>query len=187
MRKLIGIAASVALAGAFLVPAASVATAAEAKSIGVTAIRVNYDVTKALLGANVYVNGEDPGGSTIIAPGKLAVEFPVSGVKNGKASHLGDLFLSHTGAMGWRTVVVSNLTADLGKGTLKGRVYSLDSDLGTYTIFTLTKVKTSGSTSSYTVKLAPGVASLLNSALGTHVFSDGMRIGSGATTVFPEQ
>lgn len=187
MKRLIGIAASVALAGAFLVPAGSVATAAESKAIGVTAIRVNYDVTKALLGANVYVNGEDPGGSTIIAPGKLALEFPVSGVKNGRASHLGDLFLSHTGAMGWRTVVVSNLTADLGKGTLKGRVYSLDSDLGVYTIFTLTKVKNEAPTTTYTVKLAPGVAGLLNPALGTHVFRDGMRIGSGATTFFPEQ
>lgn len=186
MKRLITIVASLGLAGAFLVPATSVATAAEAKSIGVTAIRVNYDVTKALLGANVYVNGEDPGGSTILSPGKLALEFPVSGVKNGKASHTGDLFLSHTGAMGWRTVVVSNLTADLSKGTLKGRVYSLDTDLGVYTIFTLSKVKNQAPTTSYTVKLAPGVASLLNSALGTHVFSDGMRIGSGATTFYPQ-
>ena len=184
MKRLIGIVASVGLAGAFLVPAASVATAAESKPIGVTAVRVNYDVTKALLGANVYVNGEDPGGSTILAPGKIALEFPVSGVKDGKASHTGDLFFSHTGAMGWRTVVVSNLTADLQKGTLKGRVYSLDTALGTYTLFNLTTPKTSGPSSSYTVKLASGAASLLNSALGVHVFSDGMRIGSGATTLY---
>lgn len=186
MKKLIGIIASVSLAGAFLVPATS-AGAAQNEPIGVTAMRVNYDVTKALLGANVYVNGETPGGSTILAPGRIALEFPVSGVKNGKAAHLGDLFLSHTSGMGWRTVVVSNLTADLGKGTLKGRVYSLDSDLGVYTIFRLTKVNNEAPTTTYTVKLAPGVASLLNSALGTHVFRDGMRIGSGATTFFPEQ
>lgn len=186
MRKLIGITASVALAGAFLVPAASVASAAESKAIGVTAIRVNYDVTKALLGANVTVNGEDPGGSTILAPGKLALEFPVSGLKKGKASHLGSLFLSHTGSMGWRTVVVSNLTADLGKGTLKGRIYATDTDLGTATVFTLSNVKTSGTTTTFTVKLAPGVAGVLNSALGTHVFADRMRIGSGATVLIPQ-
>ena len=186
MRKRIGITASVALAGAFLVPAASVASAAESKAIGVTAIRVNYDVTKALLGANVTVNGEDPGGSTILAPGKLALEFPVSGLKKDKASHLGSLFISHTGSMGWRTVVVSNLTADLGKGTLKGRIYATDTDLGTATVFTLSNVKTSGTTTTFTVKLAPGVAGVLNSALGTHVFADRMRIGSGATVLIPQ-
>ncbi len=185
MKKAIGIIASAGLAGAFLMPATA-AVAADGKVIGSTAILVNYDVTKALLGANVYVNGEDPAGSTIVSPGKLGLEFPVSGVKNGKASHFGSLFLSHTGAMGWRTVDVSNLTADLGKGTLKGRVYALDTDLGTYTIFTLTKVKKQGPSTTYTVKLAPGVADLLNDALGVHVFSDGMRIGSGATTILPQ-
>ncbi|MFM8772842.1 MAG: hypothetical protein ACKOFP_03215 [Actinomycetota bacterium] len=101
-------------------------------------------MTKALLAANVGVNGEDPGGSTILQPGKLALEFPATGVKNGKISHSGSLFLSHYGSMGWRTVVVSNLTADPAKGTLKGRVYATDTDLGTATIFTLTQVKTSG-------------------------------------------
>lgn len=90
------------------------------------------------------------------------------------------------GAMGWRTVVVSNLTADLAKGTLKGRVFATDTDLGNATIFTLTKVKSESPTTTYTVKLAPGVAKLLNGALGVHVFSDGMRIGSGATTFLPE-
>ena len=135
----------------------------------------------ALLGANVYVNGEDPGGSTILAPGKLALEFPVSAIKNGKASHLGELFISHNGAMGWRTVVVSNLTANLEAGTLKGRVYATDTDLGKYTIFTLTNAKTSGTTTSFTIKLAPGAAGLLNTALGVHAFTEGMRIGSGAT------
>ncbi len=185
MNKLIGIIASVGLAGAFLMPATA-AGAADDKIIGSTAILVNYGVTKALLGANVYVNGEDPAGSTIVAPGKLGLEFPVSGLKKGKASHFGDLFLSHTGAMGWQTVVVSNLTADLGKGTLKGRVYATDSDLGTYTIFTLTKVKKQGPSMTYTVKLAPGVAGVLNDALGVHVFSEGMRIGSGATTLLPQ-
>jgi len=184
MKKLMGILASVGLAGAFLMPATA-AGAADSKIIGSTAILVNYDVTKALLGANVYVNGEDPAGSTIVSPGKLGLEFPVSGVKNGKISHFGELFLSHTGAMGWRTVVVSNLTADLSKGTLKGRVYATDTDLGTYTIFTLTKVKNQVPSTTYTVKLAPGVAGVLNDALGVHVFSEGMRIGSGATTLIP--
>lgn len=183
MKRWMGIAASVAVAGALLAPATS-AAAAEGKPMGVTAVRVNYDVTKALLAANVVVNGEDPGGSTILTPGKLALEFPVSGVKNGKASHEGSLFLSHYGSMGWRTVVVSNLTADLAKGTLKGRVYATDTDLGTATIFKLTKVKTSGGTSTYTVKLAGGVADILNSSLGVHAFVDGMRIGSGSTTVY---
>lgn len=186
MKRLIALAASVGLAGAFLVPAASVATAAESKTIGVTAIRVNAGVTKALLGANITVNGEDPGGSTILAPGKLALEFPVSGLKNGKASHLGSLFISHTGSMGWRTVVVSDLTANIAKGTLKGRIYATDTDLGTATVFTLSKAKTSGTTTTFTVKLAPGVAGVLNSALGTHVFADQMRIGSGATVLIPE-
>jgi hypothetical protein len=185
MRTFIGIAASAALVGAFLVPATT-ATAAESKSIGVTAMRVNLGVTEALLRANVYVNGENPGGSTILAPGKLALEFPVSGVKKGKASHAGQLFLSHSGAMGWRTVVVSNLTADLRKGTLKGRVYATDTDLGTYTIFRLTKIKNPVPTTTYTIKLAPGAAQVLNSALGVRVFSEGMRIGSGATTFLPE-
>lgn len=182
MKKLMGIAASVALAAALVAPA-TVANAAESKAIGVTAIRVNAGVTEALLKANVYANGEDPGGSTILSPGKLALEFPVSGIKKGKIGHLGSLFLSHYGSMGWRTVVVDNLTADPAKGTLKGRVYATDTDLGTYTIFNLTKVKTSGSTTTYTVKLAPGVAGVLNSGLGTHVFAEGMRIGSGATII----
>jgi hypothetical protein len=79
----------------------------------------------------------------------LALGFPVSGVKDGKASHLGALFFSHTGAMGWRTVVVSNLTADLTKGTLKGRVYATDTDLGNATIFTLTKVKSGSPTTTF--------------------------------------
>lgn len=182
MKRWMGLAASLAVTGALLAPATS-AAATDSKSMGVTAVRVNYDVTKALLAANVVVNGEDPGGSTILSPGKLALEFPVSGVKNGKASHTGALFLSHYGSMGWRTVVVSNLTADLAKGTLKGRVYATDTDLGTATIFKLTNVKTSGGTSTYTVKLAAGVADILNSSLDVHAFVDGMRIGSGSTTI----
>lgn len=185
MRKLIGIVASATLVGAFLMPP-SAAVASESKTIGVTAMRVNMGVTEALLRANVYVNGENPGGSTILSPGKLALEFPVSGVKKGKASHAGQLFLSHSGPMGWRTVVVSNLTADLAKGTLKGRVYATDTDLGTYTIFRLTKIKNPVPTTTYTIKLAPGAAQLVNSALGVHVLSEGMRIGSGATTFLPE-
>lgn len=185
MKKLVGIVASLGLAGVFLMPAGA-AVAADPKVIGTTGIRVNTDVTKALLGANVFVGAEDPAGSTILPPGKLALGFPVSGVKAGKASHLGALVFSHTGGMGWRTVVVSNLTADLTKGTLKGRVYATDTDLGNATIFTLTKVKSGSPTTTYTVKLAPGVAQLLNGALGVHVFSDGMRIGSGATTLLPQ-
>jgi len=181
MKKLIGIAAMVGLAAAFLVPTATAASADQSKTLGITAIRVNAGVTEALLKSNITVNGEDPGGSTILPPGKLALSFPISDVKNGKASHLGELFISHNGAMGWRTVVVSNLTANLEAGTLKGRVYATDTDLGKYTIFTLSNAKTSGSTTTFTVKLAPGAAGLLNSALGTHAFSEGMRIGSGAT------
>jgi hypothetical protein len=158
------------------------ASAAGYSGIGVTAVRVNYDVTKALLGANVTVNGEDPGGSTILPPGKVALEFPIDSNKGGKLGHEGSLFLSHTGAMGWRTVVVSNLTIDTAKGTLKGRVYATDTDLGTATIFTLKKQKSGA----YTVKLAPGVAGILNSSLGTHVFADGMRIGSASVTLTPQ-
>jgi len=185
MKRLVGIVISVGVVGAFLAPSTA-AVAADSTPIGVTAVRVNYDVTKALLAANVVVNGEDPGGSTILSPGKLALEFPATGVKNGKISHAGSLFLSHYGSMGWRTVVVSNLTADPAKGTLKGRVYATDTDLGTATIFTLTKIKTSGPSTTYTVKLAPGVAGILNSALGVHAFAEGMRIGSGATTLTPK-
>lgn len=185
MKKIIGIVAGLGLATALIAPATA-ASAAQDKVLGVTAMRVNFNVTKALLNANITVNGEDPGGSTILSPGKLALEFPVSGMKNGKASHLGSLFLSHTGYMGWRTLVVSDLTANVEKGTLKGRVYATDTDLGTYTIFTLSKVKTSGSSTTYTVKLAPGVAGLLNSSLGVHAFSEGMRIGSGATVLIPQ-
>jgi hypothetical protein len=85
--------------------------------------------------------------------------------------------------MGWRTVVVDNLVADVDKGTLKGRVYATDTDLGTYTIFTLTNIKSGTSQTTYTIKLAPGVAEVLNSGLGTHVFSEGMRLGSGVTTL----
>ena len=185
MKKFLGIAASLAMAGALVVPASS-ATAAESDAVGVTAMRVNVSVTLALLKANVTVNGQDPGGSTILEPGKLALEFPVSGVKKGKVGHLGSLFLSHNTHMGLRTVVVDNLTADPAKGTLKGRVYATDTDLGTYTIFRLTNVKTSGTTTTYTVKLAPGVAGVLNSGLGTNVFAEGMRIGSGATVLIPQ-
>ena len=184
MKRLIGTAISLGLAGALLAPATA-ATAADDSSMGVTAVRVNAGVTKALLQANIVVNGEDPGGSTILDPGKLALEFPVSGVKNGKAMHTGSLFFSHYGSMGWRTVVVSDLTADLAKGTLKGRVYATDTDLGKATIFTLTRVETAGTTSTYTVKLAAGVAGILNSSLGVHVFAEGMRIGSGSTTLVP--
>ena len=182
MKKIIGIVASVALAGALVAPATA-AAASERSLTGVTAMRVNVSVTEALLKANVYVNGENPGGSTIITPGKLALEFPVSGTNKSKISHKGSLFLSHYGAMGWRTIVVDNLVADVAKGTLKGRVYATDTDLGTYTLFTLTNVKSGTSTTTYTIKLAPGVAAVLNSGLGAHVFADGMRIGSGATTL----
>lgn len=179
MKKLIAFAAAAGMATVFLAPVA--AQADEGSTMGVTAVRVNYNVTKALLQANVYVNGEDPGGSTILEPGKVALEFPISGQKNGKIEHDGSLFLSHTGAMGWRTVVVSNLTINPAKGTLKGRVYATDTDLGTATIFTLKEQKSGA----YTVKLAPGVAGILNSALGTHVFADGMRIGSASVTLTP--
>lgn len=187
MKKFVALAAAAGLAAVALIPATASADGPEpapaggSSSIGVTAVRVNYDVTKALLGANVTVNGEDPGGSTILSPGKLALEFPISGQKNGKLEHDGALFLSHTGAMGWRTVVVSDLTIDPAKGTLKGRVYASDTDLGTATIFTLKQQKSGA----YTVKLAPGVAGILNSALGTHVFAEGMRIGSASVTLFP--
>jgi hypothetical protein len=181
MKKIIGIVASVALAGALVAPATT-AVAAE-RAIGVTAIEINLSVTEALLKANVYVNGEDPGWSSIVTPGKLALAFPVSGVNTAKISHKGSLFLSHYGPMGWRTVVIDNLVADVDKGTLKGRVYATDTDLGTYTIFTLTNVKSGTSQTTYTIKLASGVAGVLNSALGTHVFSDGMRLGSGVTLV----
>ena len=181
MKKIIGIVASVALAGALVAPATT-AVAAE-RAIGVTAIEINLSVTEALLKANVYVNGEDPGWSSIVTPGKLALAFPVSGVNKAKISHKGSLFLSHYGPMGWRTVVIDNLVADVDKGTLKGRVYATDTDLGTYTIFTLTTVKSGTSQTTYTIKLASGVAGVLNSALGTHVFSDGMRLGSGVTLV----
>ena len=181
MKKIIGIVASVALAGALVAPATT-AVAAE-RAIGVTAIEINLSVTEALLKANVYVNGEDPGWSSIVTPGKLALAFPVSGVNKAKISHKGSLFLSNYGPMGWRTVVIDNLVADVDKGTLKGRVYATDTDLGTYTIFTLTNVKSGTSQTTYTIKLASGVAGVLNSALGTHVFSDGMRLGSGVTLV----
>ena len=181
MKKIIGIVASVALAGALVAPATT-AVAAE-RAIGVTAIEINLSVTEALLKANVYVNDEDPGWSSIVTPGKLALAFPVSGVNKAKISHKGSLFLSHYGPMGWRTVVIDNLVADVDKGTLKGRVYATDTDLGTYTIFTLTNVKSGTSQTTYTIKLASGVAGVLNSALGTHVFSDGMRLGSGVTLV----
>jgi hypothetical protein len=181
MKKIIGIVASVALAGALVAPATT-AVAAE-RAIGVTAIEINLSVTEALLKANVYVNGEDPGWISIVTPGKLALAFPVSGVNKAKISHKGSLFLSHYGPMGWRTVVIDNLVADVDKGTLKGRVYATDTDLGTYTIFTLTNVKSGTSQTTYTIKLASGVAGVLNSALGTHVFSDGMRLGSGVTLV----
>jgi len=180
MKKLIGVAASVALAAALVVPT-GVANAVDPPGAGVTAIRINTGVTTALLKANVFANGEDPGGSTILEPGRLAFEFPVSGVEKGRASHLGSLFLSHYGAYGWRTIVVSNLVANPAKGTLKGRVYATDTDLGRYTLFTLSEVKTSGTTTTYRVNLAPGVAGVLNSGLGTHVFVEGMRVGSGAT------
>ena len=79
--------------------------------------------------------------------------------------------------------MVDNLVADVDKGTLKGRVYATDTDLGTYTIFTLTNIKSGTSQTTYTIKLASGVAGVLNSALGTHVFSEGMRLGSGVTTL----
>jgi hypothetical protein len=185
MKKLIGIIASVGLAGAFLMPATS-AGAAQNEPIGVTAILANYEVTKSLLRANVTVTGVYPGGSTIAPPGKVGLEFPVTAVKKGRAEHNGELFLSHTGAMGWRTVVVTNLKADLDKGTLTGRVYATDTDLGNYTIFKLTNVKNKAPNTSYTVKLAPGAASLLNSSLGVSVFRDGMRIGSGQTTFYAD-
>lgn len=182
MKKLIGLVASVALAGALVAPATS-AVAAETGLTGVTAMRVNVSVTEALLKANVYVNGQDPAGSTILSPGKIALEFPVSGTSGAKISHKGELFLSHYDGMRWRTVVVDNLVADVDKGTLKGRVYATDTDLGTYTLFKLTNVKSGTSTTTYTIKLASGVAGVLNSGLGTSVFSEGMRLGSGATTL----
>lgn len=182
MKRFIGIAASVALAGALVAPAASVA-ASERSLTGVTAMRVNVSVTEALLKANIYVNGQDPAGSTIISPGKIALEFPVSGTTGSRISHKGELFLSHFDGMRWRTVVVDNLVADVDKGTLKGRVYATDTDLGTYTLFKLTNVKSGTTTTTYTIKLASGVAGVLNSGLGTSVFAEGMRIGSGATTL----
>ena len=187
MKKFVALAAAAGLAAVALVPATASADgpapapASGQKVLGGTGVLVNHDVTNALLRANVTVTAKDPGGSTIIDPGKIALEFPISAQKNGKLEHYGDLFLSHTGAMGWRTVVVSNLTIDPAKGTLKGRVYATDTDLGKATIFTLKEQKSG----SYTVKLAPGIAGTLNSALGTHVFSEGMRIGSATVTVLP--
>jgi hypothetical protein len=182
MKKLVGIMASVVLGSALVAPVTS-AAAAEPSLTGVTAMRVNINVTEALLKANVYVNGQDPGGSTVVAPGRLALEFPVSGTNKSRISHTGALFLSHYGTKGWRTVVVDNLVANVAKGTLKGRVYATDTDLGTYTIFKLTNVKSGTSETSYTINLGSGVADVLNSALGTRVFTPGMRIGSGLTTL----
>lgn len=184
MQKLIGILASAALAGVLVAPASS-AAAADPSAAGVTAMRVNTAVTEALLEANVYVNGQDPGGSTIIQPGRLALEFPVSGVNKNRISHTGSLFLSHNGGGRWRTVVIDDLVANVEKGTLKGRVYATDTDLGTYTIFKLTNVKPGTSQTSYTINLGSGVADALNSALATRVFKAGMRIGTGVTTINP--
>jgi hypothetical protein len=182
VKKIIGIMASVALAGALVAPTSS-STAAELSLTGMTAMRVNITVTEALLKANVTVNGQDPAGSTITAPGRLALEFPVSGTNQSKISHTGALFLSHYGTKGWRTVVIDNLVADVDRGTLKGRVYATDTDLGTFTIFKLTNVKAGTSQTSYTINLGSGVADALNSALGTRVFKSGMRIGVGETTL----
>ena len=185
MKRLIGIAVTVGLAGALLVPTAAVASSDRSKTLGLTAMRVNASVTEALLKSNITVNGEDPGGSTILPPGKLALSFPISDVKNGKASHLGELFISHNGAMGWRTVVVSNLTANLEAGTLKGRVYATDTDLGKKTMFTLAHVKNDSGMYDFTLKLTADGAATLNSSLNVTVFAAGMRVGSGMTMMMP--
>lgn len=182
MKRLLTLAASAAIAASTLVP---VAAQAAAEPVGTTSMRFSYGVTETLLQNNVLVAGQSPAGGTILTPGKVALEMPIASVKGSKYLHEGELFFSHSGSMGWRTVVISGVQLNLASDSVKGVVYATDTVLGTKEIFTVKHVKKSSGGTSYTLVLAPGAAALLNSSLGTWVFKEGMRVGTGYTMENP--
>lgn len=143
---------------------------------------MNYEVTRSLFGAGVSLYGADPAGGTMLAPGRLAFEMPLSNFAGKTATHLGDLTFTRGYSSYYRTAVLNDVRFDFGKKKATARIWATDTALGKVTMFSLAHVKSQGPSTSFTLKLTADGAKVLNDSLGVAIFSGGMRFGAGSTT-----
>lgn len=201
MRMFRRLAMTAAAAALLLGPAAGVASAAAhapaAARItgGATTVTTGPGIAAALVKHGIVPLATDPGTSTLTSrPGYLAerFRFPVTGGKvtlsplGGYISHRGGiLFLN---ARTGRDVVVSNFVISLTRGNLTGIVNG--NPKARVALFTLNLAHASVKGAPHVLRamgiglvLTKTAASALNAALGTSLFSAGLKLGTAATVL----
>lgn len=176
--------------------APSAAAPAVAKWTGSTGILVNKGVSQQFLRQGVAIIGEDPAGGTQITSGKLAYALPVSTVRNATGNpiveHFGGLTFSVGDGYTQRSVVLKDITVDLGKQKVTAKVLLEEASAGsggreyldTITVFTF-KARPSGPSSfPFTLFVSKDLASAASGHLGWFPAA-GARLGSGFTDLIP--
>lgn len=173
LTRLIGGVAALTMAAAAVVASTGTASAAV---MGETDITLTGDVTNAALAANVSVYARDPGGQTVLMNGKIGTAFPITGAKGGEIYHEGNIILTHAHSWGVATVVLHNLRINQNKKKISARVTLNGDKAGRINVFTYHDgdVKPTGIYNVH-VMLKSGIASVLNSTLGVHIFADKMK------------
>lgn len=194
IRRTLAIATTTALvAGAGLVAAAPAQAATRTTYTGSTTITIPGAITNAALGAGLGVYTVTPGTASLGAGNSLGVTFPVTGAKGG-VQHKGTLVFTN-GAAG-KIVTFADPLIDLSAKTITGVVGGVGAPFdgqrlpilvisGGKVVNKTVKVnrittRTTTTISNVTVKLnsAVDVSGVLNNALSTTIFQNGMTIGT---------
>ncbi|MEZ5118162.1 MAG: hypothetical protein R2737_18040 [Candidatus Nanopelagicales bacterium] len=194
IRRTLAIATTTALvAGAGLVAAAPAQAATRTTYSGNTAITIPGAITNAALGAGLGVYTVAPGTASLGAGNALTVNFPVSGATGG-INHKGTLVFTN-GAAG-KIVTFANPTIDPSNKTITGVVGGVGAPFDGQRLpilvysggKTVTKTVTVNRTTKRTTTTITGVkvalnsavdvSGVLNNALSTTIFQNGMTIGS---------
>jgi Htaa len=200
MRAFMRIAAVTAAAGLFLAPAVSAASAAATHPAphavhlrgGTTKVVTAPGIAKALLSNGIVPLATGPGTEALTNAGNVRFAFPVTGGSvsltppSGDINHAGGiLFLKKS-----HSAKVSRFIINLGTGKLTALVAVNGKTVGRVAIFTVNlahavihKGSSSVTVSNIGVSLTATAAEALDNALGTKLFTAGLKIGTGSTTL----
>lgn len=182
--------------GALLAPANAVQPAghgaAHVKAVkigGSTTVVTDPGIANAVLGAGLVVLAGTPGSTTVrgaLTNPALAITFPVTGANltRGTVNHRGSLIILNPSK--GKAVTLGDLRIDLKAGTISGKLNG-----GAYApAFRIdaSKAKVVNNRafvrySNVGVLLNTGIAGVLNTALETTAFTEGLRIGTATVNV----
>ena len=156
---------------------------------GTTTVTTDPGIANALLGKGLVVLATSPGSTSVIGSlsnPRLNINFPVTGINLGRGviDHKGTLVILNPSK--GKSVTLGDLRINLKAGTIAGKlnggayVPALKIDASKAKV---TNTRAFSRTSGVVVTLNKGIGGVLNGALETDVFAEGLRLGLASVTV----